>query len=120
MGFVVSKNSGTFMNNVKPDEMDALHEILVWGAQPGTNKILQFFGPKLQSFDECCRTLMGAFSTHLPEGSLFARIRATTRETRTNTTETTLGETLADEAVGMVTIDLQRHPHQIRRVGCLQ
>ena len=34
MGFVVSKNTGGF-TRLRPDEMDALHEILTWGAQPG-------------------------------------------------------------------------------------
>ena len=70
---------------------------------------MEFFGPKLRNFDECCRTLMSAFRTHLPEGSLKARIRATTRESR-KPTEAMLGEQLGDEATGLVTVDFQGHP----------
>ena len=108
MGFVVSKNTGGFAR-LRPQEMEALHEILVWGAQPGNNSILEFFGPKLGNFDECCRTLIAAFRTHLPEGSLKARIRATTRESR-RPLEGSLGEQLGEESTGLVTIDFQGHP----------
>ena len=34
MGWVVSKNTGGFIK-LRPTEMEALHEILVWGSQPG-------------------------------------------------------------------------------------
>ena len=72
---------------------------------------MQFFGPKLTTFDNCCQTLMAAFRTHLPEGSLKARIRATTRESK-KASDGHLGDQLGEESTGMVTIDFQGHPLQ--------
>ena len=54
---------------------------------------------------------MAAFRTHLPEGSLKARIRATTRESK-KASDGHLGEQLGEEATGMATIDVQGHPLQ--------
>ena len=54
---------------------------------------------------------MAAFRTHLPEGSLKARIRATTRESK-KASDGHLGDQLGEESTGMVTIDFQGHPLQ--------
>ena len=54
---------------------------------------------------------MAAFRTHLPEGSLKARIRATTRESK-KASDGNLGDQLGEESAGMVTIDFQGHPLQ--------
>ena len=44
---------------------------------------------------------MGTFNTLLPEGSLKVRVRCTSRESK-HLKESSLGETLGDEATGMV------------------
>ena len=44
---------------------------------------------------------MGTFNTLLPEGSLKVRVRCTSRESK-HLKESLLGETLGDEATGMV------------------
>ena len=54
---------------------------------------------------------MAAFRTHLPEGSLKTRIRATTRESK-KASDGHLGDQLGEESTGMVTIDFQGHPLQ--------
>ena len=40
MGFLVGKNSGSFMQGLSQEELSALHEILTWGSQVGNNPIL--------------------------------------------------------------------------------
>ena len=87
-------------------EESALHECLTWGSQPGNNPILRWFGPELADFDEACRRLMASFGAVLPEGSLKARIRYTRRDSKMVNDET-LGDTLGDEAEGMVMVDFQ-------------
>jgi hypothetical protein len=61
----------------------------------------RWYGPELATFEESCRKLMGSFNTLLPEGSLNARVRYTTRESK-HLKEGSIGETLGDEATGMV------------------
>ena len=61
----------------------------------------RWYGPELADFDESCRKLMGTFNTLLPEGSLKVRVRYTSRESK-HLKESSLGETLGDEATGMV------------------
>jgi hypothetical protein len=87
-------------------EESALHECLTWGSQPGNNPILRWFGPELADFDAACRRLMASFGTVLPEGSLKARIRCTTRESK-EVKDETLGDTLGGEAEGLVMVDFQ-------------
>ena len=41
LGFVLGQRSGGFLKGLKPKELDAIHEILVWGRQPLNNKILE-------------------------------------------------------------------------------
>ena len=41
LGFVLGQRSGSFLKGLKPKELDAIHEILVWGRQPLNNKILE-------------------------------------------------------------------------------
>ena len=61
----------------------------------------RWYGPELATFEESCRRLMGTFNTLLPEGSLKVRVRCTSRESK-HLKESSLGETLGDEATGMV------------------
>ena len=75
------------------------------------NNIYKFFGPKLTTLDNCCQMLMAAFRTHLPEGSLKTRTRATTRESK-KASDRNLGDQLGEESNGMVTIHFQGHPLQ--------
>ena len=49
---------------------------------------------------------MASFGAVLPEGSLKARIRYTRRDSKMANDET-LGDTLGDEAEGMVMVDFQ-------------
>ena len=41
LGFVLGQRNGSFLKGLKPKELDAIHEILVWGRQPLNNKILE-------------------------------------------------------------------------------
>ena len=104
----MNKNSGTFMG-LKPEELEAEHECLTWGRQHGNNPILEFFGTTFEAFSSACSTLMAKIKTVIPEGSPRARIRATRREFRVPK-EGELGETLGDEAHGMVVVDAGGHP----------
>ena len=54
----------------------------------------------------------------LPEGSTRARIRATSRVQK-NLQDGTLGDTLGDEARGMVIIDYEGHPHKFEQMEIL-
>ena len=65
------------------EETKALHECLMWGRQPGNNRVLEFYGTLYESFQQACKEMMGEFKGCIPEGSLQARIRATKRETTT-------------------------------------
>ncbi len=93
-----------------------LSKVLTWGAQPGNNPILRWYGPDLQSFDEACRKMMCSFNAPLPEGSLRARIRCTAREMKTFKGGS-LGDTLGDEPTGLVQIDFQGHPIRYDELG---
>ena len=61
----------------------------------------RWYGPDLANFDASCRKLMNTFNTVLPEGSLQARIRCSSREYK-NVKESSLGESLGNESTGMV------------------
>ena len=43
LGFVLGRRNGQFLKGLRPKEVDAIREILVWGRQPLNNKILGFF-----------------------------------------------------------------------------
>jgi len=103
MGLILNKTSGKAAG-ITPAEQDKVHECLTWGRQPGNNKVLTFFGTVFESFYRSCSQLMGRFKSVLPEGCLRARIRATRRESH-NVKEGCLGDTLGDEAHGMVIVD---------------
>ena len=62
-----------------------------------------------ESFQDACGQLMDKFRSVIPEGYLRARIRATNRESR-EPIEGELGETLGEEAIGMVVVDSAGHP----------
>jgi hypothetical protein len=116
---------------LKPKELDAIHEILVWGRQSLNNKILeagysnrsfrsvalpalaenasQFYGNELERFDSACRRLGERIRSVLPQGRHRARIRATSRETR-QPKDGTLAETLGEESAGLVVVDPDGHP----------
>ena len=100
LGFLLNDRSGRFLR-LTPKETDALHEILTWGRQPGSNRILEFFGTTYEAFHGACGKIMERFRDVLPEGSRRARIRMTRRESH-QPTEGTFDETLGEEACGMV------------------
>lgn len=52
---------------------------------------------------------MSSFRTSIPEGSLQAQIKFSTRESRKPEARP-IGESLGDEQVGLVQIDFQGHP----------
>ena len=109
LGFILNKRAGHFPG-LCPEEKKALHECLTWLRQPGNNPVC-FFGQELENFDRACKTLMAKIKTVLPEGSTRARIRATTRISKT-LEDGTVGDTLGEEARGMVVIDYEGHPHK--------
>ena len=109
LGFILNKRAGHFPG-LNPDEKMALHECLTWLRQPGNNPV-GFYGQELEDFDRACKQLMAKIKTVLPEGSTRARIRATNRVSKT-LQDGTVGETLGDEARGMVVIDYEGHPHK--------
>ena len=82
LGFVLGRRNGQFLKGLRPNEVEAIREILVWGAQPLNNKILGFYGSVLEKFDGACRKLMSRIKSVLPHGCPRARIRATSREVR--------------------------------------
>ena len=94
---------------LKPDELEAEHECLTWCRQDGNNSIFNFFGTTFEAFHSACSELMTKIKTVIPEGSLRARIRASRREFRVPQ-EGELGETLGDEAHGMVVVDAGGYP----------
>ena len=108
MGFLINKSSGKSMG-LTPHETNCVHECLTWGRAFGNNKILAFFGTVYESFQDACGQLMDKFRSVIPEGCLRARIRATNRESR-EPIEGDLGETLGEEAIGMVVVDSAGHP----------
>ena len=108
MGFLLNRQGGRFMGLIAA-ETDAVHETLSWLRVPGHNKILTFFSTNYEAFTRACSKLMSRFRSVIPEGCSRARIRATRRECR-EPTEGTLGDTLGDEATGMVVVDAAGHP----------
>ena len=109
LGFILNKKSGNFLR-LTPEERAALHECLTWLRQPGNNSLC-FYGEELENFDVACKKLMDRIKHILPEGSSRARIRATTRVSR-KLEEGSIGETLGDEARGMVVVDFDGHPQK--------
>ena len=110
MGLVLNKTNGK-SSGLTAGEVDAVHEILTWGRQPGNNKVLSFFGTVFENFHKACQKLMGKFKSVLPEGCLRARIRASKRETL-NAKEGTLADTLGEESHGLIVVDRGGIPMQ--------
>ncbi len=104
MGFILNKDTGGDLKNLKPREQRALHECLVWCRDGSNNKVLQMFGTIFESFHTAAGNLMNKIRAALPEGSTACRIRASARETHRPTTGTLL-ETLGEESTGMVFLD---------------
>ena len=50
MGFILNKDTGGDLKNIKPREQRALHECLVWCCDGSNNKVLQMFGTIFESF----------------------------------------------------------------------
>jgi hypothetical protein len=98
------------MYTLPSQELDALHECLVWLRQEGNNP-LNFYGAELEDFHKNCKKLIDEIKHVLPEGCARARIRATTRLSRTMH-DGRLEDTLGDEARGMVVVDYDGHPHK--------
>lgn len=109
LGFVLDRQSGNFLG-LRPEELEALHEILVWGREPGRNKILAFFGQTLEDFSDACRTLMAKFKDVLPKGNNLVRVRVMAKDRVKNVKESSLGQTLGEETTGMVIVDYDGHP----------
>ena len=108
MGLILNKNTGK-ATGLTPEELDAVHECLTWGRVEGNNKVLTFFGTVFESYDHACQTLIERFRNVMPEGCLRARIRATQRKSNAGK-QACLGDTLGDEATGMVVVDAGGHP----------
>ena len=104
LGFILNKRAGHFPG-LSPEEKGALHECLTWLRQPGNNPVC-FFGQELEDYDKACKILMEKVKRFLPEGSTRARIRATSRVSKA-LQDGSLGDTLGDEARGMVIIDFE-------------
>jgi hypothetical protein len=109
LGFILNKRKGHFPG-LKEEEKTALHECLTWLRQPGNNPVC-FYGQELEIYDQACKRLMQRIKQLLPEGSNRARIRATSRAT-TTLQDGSLGDTLGDEARGLVVLDFEGHPHK--------
>ena len=108
LGFVLDRQSGQFLG-LKPKELEALHEILAWGREPGNNSVLRFFGQTFEDFSDACRTLVAKFKHVLPTGNNRVRVRVTGRD-KINAKDSSLGNTLGEESTGMVIIDYDGHP----------
>ena len=70
LGFVLGRRNGQFLKGLRPKEVEAIREILVWGAQPLNNKILGFYGSVLEKIDGACRKLMSRIKSVLPTAAL--------------------------------------------------
>jgi len=105
LGFVLNKSGGGHFKGLKPREVDALHEVLSWGRQPGNNDILRWWGPSLERYEKACKKLMDKFRSVIPEDCSKKKIRATRRDSL-RSREEQLGSTLGEEATGYVTIKL--------------
>ena len=79
----------------------------------------QFFGNPMERFDAACRKLGDRIKAVLPQGSLRARIRATSREIR-HTRDGTLAETLGEESIGLVVVDPDGHPLKYNQMEVLE
>jgi hypothetical protein len=119
LGFVLGRRNGQFLKGLRPKEMDAIREILVWGRQPLNNKILGFYGSVLEKFDGACRKLMSRIKSVLPHGCPRARIRATSREIR-QPRDGELADTLGEEATGLVIVDPEGHPLKYNQMDVYQ
>lgn len=117
LGFILNKRKGYFPG-MKDDELSALHECHTWLREPGNNPVC-FYGRELEVFDDACKRLMSRIKDFLPEGSTRARIRTTPRASKTFE-DGTLGDTLGDEAQGLVVLDYDGHPHKFEHVHILQ
>ena len=113
LGFILNKRKGYFPG-LQEDEKAALHECLTWLRQQGNNPVC-FYGHELEIFDQACKRLMAKIKQFLPEGSSRARIRATNRVSKT-LEDGTIGDTLGDEARGLVVLDFEGHPHKFDQV----
>ena len=119
LGFVLGRRNGQFLKGLRPNEVEAIREILVWGAQHLNNKILGFYGSVLEKFDGACRKLMSRIKSVLPHGCPRARIRATSREVR-HPRDGELGDTLGEEATGLVIVDPEGHPLKYNQMDVYQ
>jgi hypothetical protein len=109
LGFILNKRAGHFPG-LEPEEKTALHECLTWLRQPGNNPVC-FYGQELEIYDRACKRLMERIKQFLPEGSTRARIRATSHVSKT-LKDGSLGDTLGDEARGLVVLDFEGHAHK--------
>jgi len=118
MAFILNKTKLTG-KGYQPNEDAAIHEILTWGRQHGSNRILMFFGTAMEAFHTACDKLMGCFRSVLPQGCLRARIRQTKREHR-DAKEGFLADTMGEEGHGMVVVDSAGHPLKYDQLKAMQ
>ena len=69
----------------------------------------------MEDFGRASKVLMDEIKTILPECSTGARIRATSRVSKT-LQDGTLGDTLGDEARGVVVVDFEGHPSKYEQM----
>jgi hypothetical protein len=105
---VLNRTNGKFLG-LMPAEANAIHECITWGRQGNNNRILQFFGTNYEAFTAACAELKENIESVVPHGNRRARIRASNRESRCPKAGE-LGDTLGDEASGMVVVDVGGHP----------
>ena len=67
LGFLLNERSGRFLR-LTPKETDALHEILTWVRQPGSNRILEFFGTTYEALHGACGKIWSVSGTCFPRG----------------------------------------------------
>ena len=119
LGFLLDRGeTGKFMG-LRPRELAALHEILMWGRELGNNSVLRFFGSTFEDFSDACRTLASKWKHLLPTGNNRVKVRMTGKD-KVNVKESTLGETLGEESTGIVIFDYEGHPIRYNQIAVFE
>ena len=53
LGFVLGRRNGQFLKGLRPKEVDAIREILVWGRQPLNNKMFGLLWERSREIRRC-------------------------------------------------------------------
>ena len=79
--------------------------------RPGNNKVLNFFGSTLEDFSQACKAAFShKFKDLLPKGRNCVRVRVTGKDKVNAKKKSTLGQTLGQEACGLVCVVFDGHP----------